>query len=161
MLFLAHRFRLITPAASADVWTRYRPWLVLVPLLGLPVLAGAFWTVLGCLVLAVLCFREFSRATGLFRERLASGVAALGVVLVHLAALDNWYWLFVALFPLAIVAVAALSVLPDRPKGYVQRVALGAFGFALCGACLGHLAFLANDTHYRPIVILTLVAVGY
>ena len=34
-----------------------------------PVLLGAAWLMLAVLILGLLCFREFSRATGLFRER--------------------------------------------------------------------------------------------
>jgi phosphatidate cytidylyltransferase len=159
VVFVGSRFRFLSIETRVDVRTRYRPWLVIVPVVGVPILAGAFWTILGCLLLGVFCFREYGRVTGLFREKLVAGVVIAGVVCVHLAALDNWYRLFVALAPLTVAAIAGLAVLPDRPKGYVQRVALGVFGFALCGVCLGHLAFLANDTNYRPVLILVLVAV--
>jgi len=151
----------MTPDARRETWRRYRPWLVLVPVMAVPVLLGAAWVIAGTAVLSVLCFREFARATGLFREKFICYLVLVGIALVHLAALDNWYPLFVALFPLSIAVLAGLATLQDRPKGYVQRVALGVVAFCLFGSCLGHLSFLATDADYRPRVALVLVAVGY
>ena len=47
----------------------------------------------------------------------------------------------------------------DQPKGYIQRVALGVFGFSLFGTCLGNLGFFANDDNYRPYLILVILSV--
>ena len=55
--------------------------------------------------------------------------------------------------------MAAVAVLSDQPKGYIQRVALGCFGFLLFGVCLGHLGYMANDVDYRPIILLLLLGV--
>ena len=65
------------------------------------------------------------------------------------------------LVPFLVVAPLAAAAAQDRPKGYLQRVALGAVAFALFGSCLGHLSFLANDTDYRPRLALVLIAVGF
>jgi phosphatidate cytidylyltransferase len=135
-------------------------WSALVILLGVPVLAGAAWTMLAVLVIAILCYREYARATGLFRERAVSVAVVTGILFVFFAALDHWYGFFLALVPLGVVVIAAASIPLDRPAGYIQRVGLGVFGFLLFGAALGHLAFVANDWDYRPIVLLILIAVG-
>src|SRR5437016_5943754 len=79
--------------------------------MGIPILFGAFWVILGIAVLSVLCFREYARATGLFREKYICYLVVLGIVLVQLAVLDNWYLLFVALFPLSIPARVLLGAL--------------------------------------------------
>ena len=152
---------LMPPDARRDAWRRYRPWPVLVPLMAVPVLLGAAWVIAGAAVLSVICFRDYARATGLFREKFVCYLVLLGIALVHLAALDNWYSLFVALFPLSIAGLAGLAAVQDRPKGYVQRVALGVVAFCLFGSCLGHLSFLATDKDYRPRVALVLIAVGF
>jgi phosphatidate cytidylyltransferase len=78
---------------------------------------------------------------------------------VYLTVIDNWVQLFHALFPFGVAVIAAFPIWQDRPKGYIQRVALAVFAFALFGSCLGHLAFLANDTNYRPLLILVLLSV--
>ncbi|HVK18724.1 MAG TPA: phosphatidate cytidylyltransferase [Fimbriiglobus sp.] len=160
VLFLAGRLGLMPADRRRDVWRRYLPWLVIAPAAGAPVLLGAFWTVLAVAALGSFCFREYARATGLFREKLVTYLTLLAMALVYLAALDNWLQLFHALFPLGIAGIVALSILQDRPKGYIQRAALAVFAFALFGSCLGHLAHLANDTHYRPLLLLVLLTVA-
>src|SRR5262245_60409829 len=51
-------------------------------------------------LLSIFCYREYARATGLFREKLISFLVIVGILAVQFAVLDNWYLLFVALFPL-------------------------------------------------------------
>lgn len=142
-----------------ELLVRYYAWLVIIPVLIVPVLLGAFWTIAGLCLLSLFCYREYARATGLVREKLISILVVAGIVLLGLATLDHWYGFFVALPSLTVTAIAALAILQDRPQGYIQRVALGVFGYLLFGVCLAHLAFLANDTHYRPMIILLFLAV--
>ena len=142
-----------------ELMERYYWWLVIVPVVLVPILAGAFWTIFGVGVLSLLCYREYARVTGLFREKLTSFLVVVAIIWVTYAALDNWYRLFVALTPLTIASLAAAAIWPDQPKGYIQRAALGVFGFALFGSCLGQLGYLANDVHYRSILILVWVSV--
>jgi phosphatidate cytidylyltransferase len=149
----------IDAAHRKELLQRYYTWLALAPVMIGPVLLGAAWTIAAVFVLSLLCYREFARATGLFRERLISVFVVLGIVLVFFAALDHWYGLFMALFPLTVGAIAAFAIVVDRPKGYLQRVALGILGFALFGCALGHLAYFANDENYRPIVLMLLLCV--
>jgi phosphatidate cytidylyltransferase len=149
----------LTDSSRKELWTRYLSWLVLVPLMGGPVLLGAAWTIAAVGVLSLLCYREFARATGLFRERLVSAVVVVGILLVTFSVIDHWYDLFVALFPLTVVLIAAVAIVEDRPKGYIQRTALGIFAFAFFGSCYGHLGYIANDADYRPLVLTLLLTV--
>lgn len=149
----------LAESSRRELWTRYLSWLVLVPLMGGPVLLGAAWTIAGVGALSLLCYREFARATGLFRERLVSVVVVIGILLVTFAVADHWYDLFVALFPLVTVLIAAAAIVEDRPKGYIQRTALGIFALAFFGSCYGHLGYIADDARYRPLILLILFAV--
>lgn len=148
-----------TPEARQELWSRYRSWLVLAPLMVAPILLGAFWTMLVAALLALLCYREFARMTGAFRDRLVSLVVVLGILLVFFATLDHWYGLFVAAFPLAVVAICIAGLLTDAPKGYLQRVALGVLAFMMCGAGFGHFAYFANDPDYRPVMLMLVVGI--
>jgi phosphatidate cytidylyltransferase len=142
-----------------ELWDRYISWLILAPLIVGPVLLGAFWTMLAIGVLSLLCYREFARATGSFRQRIISAVIVLGILAVTFAAMDNWYGLFAALSPLTVGVIAAISILQDQPKGYIERVGLGVLGFMLFGVCLGHLSYFCNDMRYRQIVTWLLLCV--
>ena len=142
-----------------ELLKRYYSWLVIVPAMLVPILLGAAWVIVGIGVLSLFCYREYARATGLFRERSISLVLIVGIVAVTLAVLDHWYRLFVALTPLTVAAIAAVAILADQPKGYIQRVSLGVLAFIFFGTCLGHLGYFANDTMYRPVLLLILLSV--
>jgi phosphatidate cytidylyltransferase len=142
-----------------ELFKRYYTWLVLAPVMIGPVLLGPGWTILAVFVLSLFCYREFARVTGLFREKLISVLVVFGIVLVFFAVLDHWYGLFVASFPLVVSSIAAFAILADNPKGYIQRVALGIFGFVLFGCALGHLGYLANDAAYRPMILMLVLCV--
>ena len=148
------------PALQRELWLRLGSWGVLLPLMIGPVLAGKGWVILAVTLLGVLCLREYSRATGLFREPVIQLVALLGLLLVNAAALDHWYGFFTALTPLTVTALAVASIPLDRPGGYIQRTGLGIFGFLLFGAGLAHLGYMANDPGYRPLILLLLLAVA-
>ena len=148
----------ISSARRTQLWVRWRSLLVTVPLLVGPILLGAAWTIAGVGLLSLLCYREYSRATGLFREKAISLTIVLGIGLVTLATLDNWYRLFMALTPLTSVLILTVALFADRPHGYIQRTALGVLGFVLFGHGLGHLGYLANDDNYRPLILMVLVS---
>jgi phosphatidate cytidylyltransferase len=153
------RARAPDASASRELWLRYFSWLVLAPAMIVPILAGAFWTMLALLVLALLAYREYARMTGCFRERMVSLTVVLGIGLVFLAVFDHWLGLFVAAWPLTFVLICIVGLLRDQPKGYVQRTALGFLGFTMCGVGFGHLAYFANDAAYRPMLMLLLVGI--
>ena len=149
----------IDASLQGELFRRYRSWLVIIPLLLIPTLLGAFWVIVAVGLLGLLCYREYARATGLFREKTLSLAVVIGIIALALAAIDNWYRLFVALTPLTIALIAAIAILADRPQGYIQRVGLAVLGFVLFGTCLAHLGLMANDGEYRPLVILTVLSV--
>ena len=106
-LILAVRGR-ISGTSYSDAFRRWRSWCWLVGVIFVPVLAGAFWTMLAVMVLSLLCFREYARVTGLFREKTICAVVVLGILLVTAAAIDHWPddRLFFALGPLVGAMIA-------------------------------------------------------
>ncbi|HEX8312626.1 MAG TPA: phosphatidate cytidylyltransferase [Chthoniobacteraceae bacterium] len=151
--------RRISPELHIELTKRTVAWAVMAPLLVGPVLLGAAWTMGAVALLSLACFREFARATGFFRHRALSATVGLGILAVTFAIADHWYNFFFALTPLTVIIVAAVAILQDEPKGYIQRVALGVFAFLFFGTCLGHLGYMANDVAFRPIVLMILLTV--
>lgn len=141
------------PDRQRELWARYRSWLFFIPLIIGPVLLGAGWTIGAICVMSLLCYREFARATGMFRNTAISSLVVLGILAINFAAADHWYGFFVAITPLLIAIIAAIAICSDQPKGYIQRVALGIFAFLLFGVCFGHLAYFANDANFRAILL--------
>jgi phosphatidate cytidylyltransferase len=158
ILLLAGRGK-VGPGQRTELRRRYLSWLIIIPLLGIPILLGAAWTIALVGVLSLLCYREYARATGRYGDVPISLVVALGILALTFAAADNWYHFFVAVTPLTVATIAAVAILADQPKGYIQRVSLAVLGFLLFGTALGHLGFMANDPEYRPIMLLVLLCV--
>ena len=160
LIFLAlEKAGQLSAALRTDLWTRYKSGLVLAPLMIVPLVLGRLPAILAVAVLGALCYREFARATGLFRQRLVSTLVALGGVLVSFAIADNWFNLFAALTSLVVSAIVIFSLFEDQPKGYIQRVALGVLAFMLFGNSLGHFSLLANDRLGAPLQLSILLCV--
>jgi phosphatidate cytidylyltransferase len=139
------------------VMTTWRSWLWLAPIMLASVLLGAAWVMAAVCLLSLLCYREYARATGLFREKAISLVVVLGILLVTFAAVDNYPRLFFASAALTVGLITVVTIPQDRPKGYIQRVALGALGFLLLGYSFGYLGFMANNADYRPMLVLIIL----
>jgi len=159
IILLVTRGRATDDKLRVELWQRWRSWVFISPVIVVPILAGPGWTVIAVTVLSLLCYAEFARATGLFREKLLSLLVVVAILALNFAALDHWYAFFVALFPLSVGLLAVGTIFGDRPKGYLQRVALAILGFAMFGAGLAHLAFYSNEPGYRPVLLLLFFAV--
>src|SRR3954463_6031631 len=81
--------RLVKPDEKLrkDLWDRYRGWWIFIPMLFGPVLLGAAWVIAAYCLMALACYREFARATGLFRETLISLPIVVGILAITFAAL--------------------------------------------------------------------------
>ena len=157
--YLLGRAGKLPPAVHDDLNRRNRSWCILVPLLGFPVLAGGAWTIFAVMIASLACYREFARATGLFREKLVSALVVLGIVGLALTSFDAWYGLFAALPALMLCLLLAVPLVQDRPERYIQRTGLGIMAFMIFGVGLGSLGYIANDREYRPIILMLLFCV--
>src|SRR5205809_6348772 len=133
LIFIVTRAANSTADKRKELWDRYRSWIWLALFILIPILAGGFWTILAVATLSFLCYREYARITGLFRERTISLIVVIGILLITFSVLDNWYRLFVALFPLTVALIVIGGLLPAQPKGHIHRRGLG----VLCLAPFG------------------------
>lgn len=143
----------ISPRQGQELFLRIRSWAILVPLILIPIALGSVALKIGAGALGLLCFREFSRATGLFRERVVTVLVQGSIVGLTLASLSGVGSLWAAAVPLLALMIVVGLLFEDRPSGYVQRVALGVLAFLLFGVCLGHLGFLAEQQESRRIIL--------
>jgi len=136
------------------IWSTYRSWLVLAPIGLAVILAGRAATIVGVAVLAIFGFKEFARASGLYRDWWMTGAVYAGIATVGLASLMphprgeepgmGWYGFFVAVPVFAIALILIVPILRNRARGELQRMSLGIVGFVYIGWMFGHLGFLAN-----------------
>jgi phosphatidate cytidylyltransferase len=159
VIIILRRLKILSEEQYGDTWGRWTSWAWLIPFITVPILAGAAWTMGAVALLSLACYREYARATGLFRVKSISIIIVLGILLITFANIDHYERLFFAAASLTVSMIAIVSIPFDQPKGYVQRTALGIFGFLLFGFSLGYLGNISNDGLYRPILILIFLSV--
>lgn len=133
----------------------YRGWLVMIPLVLGAIFLGREATIVGVTLLAIIGFKEFARATGLYDDWWMTGAVylALGILAVVSLAPDprldqyGWYGFFMALPVFVIAAILLIPVLRNRTKGQLQKVSLAILGFIYFGWMFMHLGFLANTPY--------------
>ena len=144
-----HRSRRISPEGYRDAWLRWRSWVMIATLILIPTLLGAAWIMAAVALLSLACYYEFARAVGLRRQLAINTVVVAGIGMVTFAVFDHYDRLFFAAAPLTTGLLAVVTIPFDRPTGYIQRVALGVFGFLLFGFSLGYAGHLANVADLR------------
>jgi phosphatidate cytidylyltransferase len=139
------------------MWQTYRSWLIMAPVAVAVVFLGRVPTILGVSLLAIFGFKEFARASGLYRDWWMTAAVYAGIVTVGLAALmshprghepgPGWYGFFVAVPVFAIALILLIPILRNRARGELQRMSLAIVGFVYIGWMFGHLSFFANATN--------------
>jgi len=118
-------------------------------------------------LLAAFAFKEFARATGLYRDWLMTGVVYLGILATGLVSVmydpvlhvPGWYGLFAILPAYVIAAILLIPILRNRCEGQLQAIALAILGFLYIGWMFGHLAFLANSKNAYGYLLYLIFAV--
>jgi phosphatidate cytidylyltransferase len=136
------------------IWSTYRSWLIIAPLGLAVVFAGRVPTIVGVTLLALFGFKEFARASGLYRDWWMTGAAYAGIITVGIASLmphprgeepgTGWHGFFVAVPVFAIALILIVPILRNRARGELQRMSLAIVGFVYIGWMFGHLGFFAN-----------------
>ena len=139
----------------APIWQTYRAWLVMAPLALAVIFAGRVPFIIGVTLLAIFGFKEFARASGLYRDWWMTGAVYAGIVTVGAASAmphprgmepgTGWYGFFVAVPVFAIALILLIPILRNRYRGELQRMSLGIVAFIYVGWMFGHLGFLANS----------------
>ena len=149
------------------VWQTYRGWLVMVPIVLATVLLGRAAFIGGVAILALLGFKEYARATGLYEDWWMTGLVYLGIVLLATACyiddprlpVKGWYGLFMALPAYVIGAILLVPIFRNESQGQLQRIALAIVGFMYFGWMFSHLGFLANAQYAYGYILYLLFAV--
>jgi phosphatidate cytidylyltransferase len=151
----------------SHAWQSYTSWLVMIPLVVVGIFAGRVpWIVL-VTFLAVFAFKEYARATGLYRDRLMSGVVYVGIVATGVVSamedptwhLPGWYGMFAVLPAFVTTIILLIPILRNRVEGQLQTIALAILGYVYIGWMFGHLAFLANATNAYGYLLYLIFAV--
>ncbi|MCP4896942.1 MAG: phosphatidate cytidylyltransferase [bacterium] len=160
----------VTAISSKDIrpiWQTYRGWLIMAPLAFGFLIAGRTAVIVGVCLLALFGFREFARATGLYRDwwmTLGVMLAIVGVAAVSLVSdpgtgAHGWYGFFMALPVYVVGLLLVIPVIRNRTRGQLQSTALAVLGFVYFGWMFAHLGFLANADHPYGYILYLVFAV--
>jgi phosphatidate cytidylyltransferase len=156
--------------AGKDVqhaWNSFAGWLIMIPLLFGAIFLGRATTIVFLTIVAIFGFKEFARATGLYRDWFMTGAVYLGIIATGVTSLvtnpttgePGWYGFYMAMPVFAISGILAIPILRNRVQGQLQALALSIVGFLYFGWMFGHLAFLANSRHAYSYLLYLLFAV--
>ena len=150
LLFL----RVVLHRQLGSIWDTYRSWWIMASFALTAVFAGRVACIVGVTLLAVFGFKEFARASGLYRDWWMTGAVYAGILGVGTASLvshprglepgPGWYGLFVAVPVFAVALILLIPILRNRARGELQKMSLAIVGFVYVGWMFGHLGFLAN-----------------
>ena len=140
-----------------SIWTTYKSWLYMAPILLGCVFAGRVPAIIFFCLLASFGFKEFARATGLYRDWWMTGAVYCGIVAVGMTSLvcqpqgkepgSGWYGLFVVLPVYVVALILLIPIVRNEVSGQLQKLSLAIVGFIYMGWMFGHLAFMANATN--------------
>ncbi len=132
------------------------------------VFAGRVPAIVFFCVLAGLGFKEFARATGLYRDWWMSGAVYAGIAAVGITSLacqpqgkesgSGWYGMFVVLPVYVVALILLIPIVRNEVRGQLQELSLAIVGFIYLGWMFGHLAFLANARNAYGYVLYLLFA---
>ena len=148
----------------------YWSWLLIAGIGFVVVFLGRIPTIIGVTFLAIYAFKEFARASGLYRDSWMTGAVYAGIVTVGIAALisdprgresgPGWYGFFVTVPAFAIALILLIPILRNRARGELQRISLAIIGFIYIGWMFGHLGFMANAGNAYGFICYIIFATG-
>ena len=151
----------------SGIWNTYRGWLVMVPIVVGTIFLGRTATIVGVALLAMVGFKEFARATGLYEDWWMTALVYLGIGLLGVSSYvtdprlgyEGWYGLFMSLPAYVVGAILLVPIFRNRAQGQLQQIALAIVGFVYFGWMFSHLGFLANTPHAYGYILYLIFAV--
>src|SRR5438874_3625643 len=146
--------RVVLKKDTVSMFRTYWSWIFMAGISLIVVFLGRIPTIVGVTLLAIYAFKEFARASGLYRDWWMTGAVYAGITSVGISSFIShprgeepgagWYGLFVAVPVFAIALILIIPILRNRARGELQRMSLAIVGFIYIGWMFGHLGFLAN-----------------
>jgi len=143
----------------ASMWVKYAAWFVMVPAVTIPLILGRIYMQAAFLIMSLYAFTEFARAVGLWRKPAHVWLGRIGIGIVYAPVFFPDHTIFMATPAFVILLVFLYPIARDRYQGMTQASCLTIFGVVYFGWFLAHLAFMANATLGRELILAFLLVV--
>src|SRR5215813_530978 len=124
--------RVVLKKETASMFRTYWSWIFMAGIGLIVVFLGRIPTIIGVTLLAIFAFKEFARASGLYRDWWMTAAVYAGIITVGIASLisrprgdepgTGWYGFFVAAPVFAIALILLIPILRNRARGELQRM---------------------------------------
>jgi len=149
------------------IWTIYRGWLIICPTILILIFLGRGTFILGILLISIFGFKEFARATGIYRDWWMTGGVYLCMLFLGIVSwcydprsgTPGWYGMYMTLPVFSISLLLMIPILKGRSHGQVQVVALSILGYVYIGWMFGYLGYIANADHAYGYILYLIFAV--
>lgn len=130
-------------------WMYYFAWFLLIPPIIFPLLYNRLLFVGVFHILSLLCFRDFSRITGIWHDKKYTIACYIALCIIYWPVYlgKSAYGAFQAFPIFAITLVLLVPVMRDEYMHMVQKTSLGMLGVAYFGWFLAHVPFLRNSNN--------------
>ncbi len=136
----------------------YLTWFILLPAYFIPLWLGREAWIIAVALYSIYGFKEFAKATGLYKEKPYMLLTDLAMIALALASLARDYGMFMAIPIWGVALITTVPIFRNRYEGAIQHMALSVIGLVYFGWFLGHLGFLANAAYgvgYLVFVLMT------
>lgn len=141
------------------IWIKYLAWFLIAPPLVIPLVYSRSGFQLVVLFLSILCFREYSRVVGLWKDKKLMAVCYLGIACIYWPIFFHEYGIFQAMPIYVIAFILTIPVQKDIYEHMIQKTCLAVLGVVYFGWFLSHLAYLRNSTQAVGYIFFLLVLV--
>jgi phosphatidate cytidylyltransferase len=162
--------RFVLKKETASMFKTYWSWILIAGIGFIVVFLGRVPTIVVVTLVAIYAFKEFARASGLYRDRWMTCAVYVGIVTVGIASVisdprgdepsPGWYGFLVAVPALAIALILLIPIVRNRARGELQRISLAIIGFVYIGWMFGHLGFIANARNAYGFICYIIFATG-
>jgi phosphatidate cytidylyltransferase len=146
--------RFVLKKQTAEMFKTYWSWILIAGIGFMVVFLGRIPTIIGVTLLAIYAFKEFARASGLYRDWRMTGAVYAEIAAVGIASVISqpggeeqragWYGLFFAMPAFAIAFILLIPIWRNRARGELRGISLAIIGFVYIGWMFGHLGLMAN-----------------
>jgi len=127
-----------------SLWAKYLAWFIIIPILIVPLIYGKSYFITAILLLSLFCFREFSLAVGLWKDKGFTLFGYFSIFLIFIPVYIDWYGLFTAMPIYCMLGTLAIPILRGEFEGMIQKTCLTILGILYFGWFFAHVAYLTN-----------------
>ncbi len=130
-----------------SMWIRYLAWFLMIPPVLFPLLFSKVIFQIVILAMSLLCFREYSRVVGLWKDQYYVIVCYLSIILCFIPVFLNRFGFFQVIPVYLFVLVLIIPIVRGEYEHMIQKSCLAMLGVVYFGWFFAHIGFLRNTPH--------------